>query len=366
MTVPRLLFAGSVLDLAICSRSMAGHLTVAVADDLRGSDHLPILVGASLSGPLRSIRESLPGCVRRAASSPPVVVSGVYGRLLGAWNLPNRKRVRGGSSSRSNPPWWTDACTVAVRDRRRAYRRFRRWEVGERWEVFLEASRTAKQIIRGAKRSYGARLCAAVGSGLSLAEVWRRVSPDRNNRPVVSWVFSSDGREVLRGVQMAEAFADRFVSVYDCPRGVVCPLPALMGGPYDAAVDAPFTAAEVRGVLEGCKDGATGLDRVSYADIRSLDDGAMGELLGFLNLVYEGAEPVPEAWKFAVLVPLCKAGKERFLVSNYRPISLLSCVSKVYERMIAARLTWFLERHDCLEDAQFGFRRNRSAEDAVL
>jgi len=84
------------------------------------------------------------------------------------------------------------------------------------------------------------------------------------------------------------------------------------------------------------------------------------------SMMCTGGAAVPEAWKHAILVPVCKAGKERFLVTNYRPISLLSCVSKVYERLLAARLTWFLERNACLHEAQFGFRRNRSAQDAVL
>lgn len=354
----------SVLDLAICSSSLAGHLAAVVSDDLRSSDHLPILIGASLAGPLHGLstdvkREGVVG------QSAPRVVSGAYGQFLQKWGLGRGRGRKVGRRVRSNPPWWTEGCSVAVHDRRRAYRRFRRWAVGIRWEAFQVAARSAKRIIRAAKRSYGVRLCAAVGSGLSLAQVWRRVTPDRGNSPTVSWVFSSNGREVLRGVLMAEAFAVRFMSVYDCPRGDACGFGPVESVSGDAAEDAPFTVAEIKGVLEGCKDGATGLDRVSYTDIRSMSEQALLDLVGLFNDVFEGGA-VPEAWTCAILVPVCKAGKERFLVTNYRPISLLSCVSKVYERLLAERLTWFIEKNNCLHASQFGFRRNRSAQDAIL
>ena len=355
----------SVLDLALCSSELASQLRVAVSDDLRGSDHMPILVGTSLGGPLGGIS----GCVSQrdaAALPPPRVVTGSYGQFLQRWSLGVRRRVGCGfKRRRSDPLWWTDECRGAIRDRRRAYRQFRRWAVPARWEAYQDAVRSARGIIKGAKRSYGARLCAAVGNGLTVAQVWRRVTSGEGGAPTVSWVFSADGGTVLRGVQMAEAFADRFMSVYDCPRGLDAGFIPVVDGTWDSAVDAPFTAEELHGVLERCKEGAMGLDRVSYADLRSLSGPAMLDLVTLMNEVYGGGA-VPEAWTTAILVPVCKAGRERFLVSNYRPISLLSCASKVYERLLAARLTWYLERNACLHEHQFGFRRNRSAQDAVL
>ena len=188
----------SVLDLAVCSRSLSGHLAMAISDDLRGSDHLPILVGTALTGTLRGLRESVRSG-RRADRSVPRVEGGKFGVFLQKWGLGQRRNRQMRRSSRSNPPWWTDDCSLAVRDRRQAYRRFRRNQQIDRWEDFRVKSRAAKKVIRAAKRSYGARLCALVGSSISLAEVWKRASPGTGSGAAVSWVFAEDGVTILRG-----------------------------------------------------------------------------------------------------------------------------------------------------------------------
>ena len=54
-------------------------------------------------------------------------------------------------------------------------------------------------------------------------------------------------------------------------------------------------------------------------------------------------EFVPEAWKLTIVIPLLKAGKPADSASYYRPISLTSCLGKVFERIVTSRLTWFVE-----------------------
>ncbi|MGL9760602.1 MAG: reverse transcriptase domain-containing protein [Symbiopectobacterium sp.] len=45
-------------------------------------------------------------------------------------------------------------------------------------------------------------------------------------------------------------------------------------------------------------------------------------------------------------------------------MSLTSCVQKTYERMVKARLQWWLEKNAKLPDGQYGFRKSRSVWDA--
>lgn len=73
----------------------------------------------------------------------------------------------------------------------------------------------------------------------------------------------------------------------------------------------------------------------------------------------------PAIFKNAVVVPIYKGGGEE-AVSNYRPISLLSTISKIIEKVINIRLTSFLENKQLLADNQYGFRSGRNTEDAVV
>ena len=73
----------------------------------------------------------------------------------------------------------------------------------------------------------------------------------------------------------------------------------------------------------------------------------------------------PDAMKMAEIIPLYK-GKEFDKVINYRPVSLLITISEVLEKGVYSRVYKFLEKHKVLYDSQYGFRRKRSCEQAVL
>ena len=68
---------------------------------------------------------------------------------------------------------------------------------------------------------------------------------------------------------------------------------------------------------------------------------------------------VPTQLKIAKVVPIFKSG-DRCNMDNYRPISLLSCFSKILEKIVSLRLSSFLATCNILSDWQFGFRAHHS------
>ena len=69
---------------------------------------------------------------------------------------------------------------------------------------------------------------------------------------------------------------------------------------------------------------------------------------------------IPKQWKYALIVPIHKHGKDPSSPKSYRPISLLSCVAKVAERMLSKRIGYFLETNNLLSVNQAGFRKRLS------
>ena len=65
-------------------------------------------------------------------------------------------------------------------------------------------------------------------------------------------------------------------------------------------------------------------------------------------------------------MPILKKVKPHDSPSSYCPVSLLSCLSEVVERLVQSRLHWYLENGNLLHPAQFGFRRASCSEDQVL
>ena len=69
--------------------------------------------------------------------------------------------------------------------------------------------------------------------------------------------------------------------------------------------------------------------------------------------------------KIAKVIPLFKSGS-KYEAQNYRPISLLSSLSKVLEKLIKERLVKFLHKHKTIFKHQYGFRENHSTTHALI
>ena len=73
----------------------------------------------------------------------------------------------------------------------------------------------------------------------------------------------------------------------------------------------------------------------------------------------------PDLLKISKINPIHKKDS-KLQISNYRPISLLSNINKIIEKLMFQRLYAFLEKYKCIYDLQFGFRENHSTNHAII
>ena len=66
-------------------------------------------------------------------------------------------------------------------------------------------------------------------------------------------------------------------------------------------------------------------------------------------------------WKLSYIIPLYKKGDPNNK-ANYRSISIISIMSRVFERILVKELTFYLNKNSLLSDPQFGFRSGKSVE----
>ena len=135
------------------------------------------------------------------------------------------------------------------------------------------------------------------------------------------------------------------------------------GHPDNVLLNAPFTLKEMETQLDRCKDSSPGPDDITISMKKHLTTPAKHTLLKVLKL-WE-ASAYPEQWSKEIKLPFLKPGKDPNLPSSYRPISLTSCICKLFERMVNHRLMWFLEKNNILCPEQLGFRKHRSTLDAL-
>jgi len=121
---------------------------------------------------------------------------------------------------------------------------------------------------------------------------------------------------------------------------------------------------ELLKVLEELKDTSPGHDGFQAKVLRYVKSEITKPLGHILNLsLRQGI--FPDKLKHAIVSPIYKSG-ERTKVENYRPVSVLSVFSKVYERVMYNRLLPYLEINKILYKHQYGFRPGFSTDQALV
>ena len=126
----------------------------------------------------------------------------------------------------------------------------------------------------------------------------------------------------------------------------------------------PPTNNEVLNLITSLKNKAVGHDNIQPFFLKTARFVIAPYLNLFLNFVFtEGI--FPTNCKIARVVPIHKSGAQDDM-NNYRPISILTCFSKIIEKILYARLYNFFKKHSVIYENQYGFQSNISTIHAML
>ena len=109
---------------------------------------------------------------------------------------------------------------------------------------------------------------------------------------------------------------------------------------------------------------SAGFDEISTFLLKCVISYIAEPLSYVLNLALNNGI-FPKKMKLAKVCPIFKAG-DKSDFSNYRPISLLSSFSKIFEKVIATRIISFIEKHSIISLSQYGFRKKHSTYMAIM
>lgn len=122
---------------------------------------------------------------------------------------------------------------------------------------------------------------------------------------------------------------------------------------------------EVAKIIDGLRlRKSPGLDRVSAIMLRELPKRGIIFLAKLINAALR-LKHVPRAWKIAKLIVILKPGKPPEDPSSYRPISLISIIAKIFEKVVLSRMQSIVIKKDLLPSFQFGFREKHSTIEQV-
>ena len=109
---------------------------------------------------------------------------------------------------------------------------------------------------------------------------------------------------------------------------------------------------------------SSGPDHISTKVLKIIIPFILDPFCHLLNLSFETGF-IPNEFKIAKVVPVFKSG-ERDDFNNYRPISLLSCFSKLFEKVVAQQVMYFINHRDILYMHQYGFQKNHNTSHPLM
>ena len=171
-----------------------------------------------------------------------------------------------------------------------------------------------------------------------------------NSRQIPAVVFDGQN-DVTDAADKAKMFNDYFHSVFSIPKTGIA-LPAVSLKSDNMLANIVFSEIDVINVLKEC----SGPDDIPLKVLRECADELAPSPTTLFTLSMSTCT-LPEVWKYSNVVPIHKKGK-KCKVDNYRPISLLSSVSKVMERLVFNHIYPVVSPQ--INSAQHGFMKHRS------
>ena len=268
------------------------------------------------------------------------------------------------------PPkaWWSAEVEQAVGERRRAFATAHRSD--EDRQAYISASQRASSVIAKAKAEAWQTTCTSL-SPKSVHSFLRSIagSPSSSSSSP-NFPNCSSPREsasVYAAYLRSHFSVSQPKAMRSRARGYLTELHrATCSVEFHSSFCSPFSPAEFLAAASNLSSStATGPDKVSYPMLKHLPRSGMDFLFYIFNLSCT-SHSFPSIWKTSSIIPIHKMGKPLDSPASFRPISLTSCVSKLFKSIILSRLLFFLKSNSILSPRQAGFRPGRSTLDQIL
>ncbi|MCG8033764.1 MAG: reverse transcriptase family protein [Candidatus Thiodiazotropha taylori] len=127
-----------------------------------------------------------------------------------------------------------------------------------------------------------------------------------------------------------------------------------------------ISESEISLAIRGLKSGkAAGHDEIINEYINSTAPTLLPLYMKLFNTIFDSGI-LPESWLEGKICPIYKNKGAQSDPENYRPITVLSCLSKLFTSILNNRLTHFLDAFDLLNENQAGFRKGYSTTDHIF
>ena len=278
------------------------------------------------------------------------------------------KRVVGGGI-RKGSEWWNESVKKAVDEKKKAYEEWLQCKNVEKHEKYKREKAKVKQKVNEAKRAADFRWGQEFGRSYEQDKrrFWKEVRRVKRGHSGNEETVKDVNGRVVKGDAARKRWGEYFeglLNVDDDREAIVVAVGGVEVPVFDEENEREISKEEVERALKETKEGkAAGIDEVTAEMLKKGGVSAVEWLVRLFNICFY-LSMVPVEWVCAIIVPLFKGKGSMFECCNYRGISLLSVVGKVYGRVLINRIRDKTER--AILEVQGGFRRGRGCTDQVF
>ena len=179
----------------------------------------------------------------------------------------------------------------------------------------------------------------------------------------------NDNNEVNDPDEVANLFCDHFSSIAakldaEIRNSAHNPLNYMPHRVQESFVCTPSSSWEIKKLIMASPNKGSQINSIPVYVYKKISNFISPILCNIFNKSVTDGK-FPNILKLARVTPIHK-NKSHKIISNFRPISVLSFISKILEKLMKTRAMNFIDTHDLFYDKQFGFRTGYSTTDAIL
>ncbi len=264
-------------------------------------------------------------------------------------------------------PWMNSGIRKEIRKRNRLLKYYCSHKSPEAWENYRVQRNLTTSHIRAAKETFYVKLNEKLQNPEIVPKKWWGLIKLHYGNKIHSNIPALvDGDRVITdSKEKATLFNDYFCSVYEIENADTA-LPTLDVFQDVKFIDNISTSTQEINILLKNVDvsKACGYDGIGNKILKICADYITNPLCHIINeSLSQGV--FPSMWKFANVIPIFKKNDRQDKL-NYRPVSLLTCLSKICEKIVFIRLYNFLLEIKFLTPFQSGFRPGDSTTNQLI
>ena len=256
------------------------------------------------------------------------------------------------------PPWWNNECQKLKADK---YHRLKLFRISNDWfdlERFKQAKNHFKCFCKSRKIQYQ-RDCRKrlVESRNDPKTFWTSIKQSMNNE------CTSD-EHILKN-DWSKYFKTLLNPVTNA-QNEHPPLVEHGGGVIDcSSLNIPITEEEIKNSLSKLRNNKSpGPDGICIEIYKSTIETILPYLVQLFNEILDTGN-FPSEWSESIITPIHKKGPKSD-PGNYRGISLINSLGKIFVSVLNSRLQHFCDEHELIDESQAGFRKDYSTTDNIF